>query len=74
MAKKIYTQKVPCAICLKTVQEYNKEFSKSRTVKSWLYVCNKCWREIEKSISQAEKRIKRLENKVFGKKLPKKSN
>ena len=68
MVQKIYTKKVPCAICLKTVEEYNKEFSKSRTIKSWLYVCMKCWREMEKEILQIEKRVKRLENKIFAKK------
>jgi len=63
--KWIKTKKIPCAICLKPVEEYL-NFGESRTLRSWMYVCNKCWREIEKEIAEADKRITRLEKKIFG--------
>jgi len=64
--QKIYVRGVPCAICLKPVEEYPKEYQKSRTIRSWMYVCNKCWREIEKSIKNQEERIGKLEKEILG--------
>ena len=58
--KWVKTKKVPCAVCLKPVEEYL-NFGESRTLRGWMYVCNKCWREIEKKIVNADKRITRLE-------------
>ena len=61
----VNTKKIPCAICLTPVEEVL-DFGKSRTLKSWLYVCSKCWRDIEKRVSKVEKYLTNLNKKHKG--------
>lgn len=58
MPKKIWinTHKMPCATCLIPVEEILTE-GKSRTLRAWQYTCTKCMREIEKRISKLEKKV-----------------
>lgn len=47
---------MPCATCLIPVEEILTE-GKSRTLRAWQYTCTKCMREIEKRISKLEKKV-----------------
>ena len=61
-------KKVPCAICGEIVEEYL-DFGESRTLKSWMYVCEQCGRivnKIKNKIGEADRRITKLEKRVFG--------
>ena len=62
--QKIYTEKIPCAVCGKLIEEYSKD-NKSRTIKSWLCICYSCYRKIGKQVTEQEKRITKLEKSVF---------
>ena len=46
--KKIYTEKFNCALCQKPVEEYAKG-NRSRTIKSWLSICNQCFNKYQKT-------------------------
>ena len=54
--KKIYTEHFNCASCQKPIEEYAKG-NKSRTIKSWLSICNSCWNKINRRVEKLEKKV-----------------
>lgn len=44
---KIYDSSFVCSECKRKVQEYSNK-NRERTIKSWVVICNRCMKDIEK--------------------------